>query len=622
MNEKAPETTLDPSETEELVPQDDAIIGHALRRSAQVAAVLLLVVGALYFLLTREPPKPAEQKIKPAAPEAPPVQAAELPSIPFRDITREAGIGFVHESGATGEKLLPESMGGGAAFFDYDSDGDADLLLVSGASWPGASKKNAGRTTLYQNDGKGQFRDVTGEAGLAALGGIYGMGAAIGDFDADGYPDIFLTALGKNRLLKNRGGKSFEDVTAKMGVAGAEDEWSTSASFADFDGDRDLDLFVANYVLWSRQIDLELDYRLVGVGRAYGPPVNYKGQHARLYRNDGGSFADVSKEAGVQILNRATGVPVAKALGVLPVDVEGDGDLDLLVANDTTQNFLFENQGKGVFTERGEETGIAYGRAGESTGAMGIDGGHYRNDRDLGIAIGNFANEMTSLYISQGNASLFSDESISDGIGAPSRVPLKFGMLFADFDLDGRLDLLQTNGHLETEIAQVDPSQTYEQAAQLFWNAGSGGKATFVELKSDHLGDLVKPIVGRGSAFADIDGDGDLDVVMTQVGRAPLLLRNDLAAGANFLRLRLADPKSANRDAIGARVVVEAGGVRQERQVMPTRSYLSQSELPLTFGLGKTAKVDSVKVIWPDGQEQTLDAASYALGRENRVERQ
>jgi hypothetical protein len=620
MSEKTPHTILDPNETEELVPQDDAIIGHAMRRSAQVAGVLLLVVGALYFLLTREPPKPAEQKIKPAAPEAPAAKTAELPSIPFRDITGEAGIAFVHESGATGEKLLPESMGGGAAFLDYDGDGDQDLLLVSGASWPGAAKKS-GRTALYQNDGKGRFRDVTAEAGLGAAAGTYGMGVAVGDYDADGYPDFYLTALGKNRLFKNRGGKGFEDVTGKMGVAGGEDEWSTSAAFADFDRDGDLDLFVANYVLWSREIDLELDYRLVGVGRAYGPPVNYKGQHARLFRNDGAGFADVSKEAGVQVLNKATGVAVAKALGVLPVDIEGDADLDILVANDTTQNFLFVNDGKGVFEERGEEAGIAYGRAGESTGAMGIDGGHYRNDRDLGIAIGNFANEMTSLYISQGNASLFSDEAISDGVGAPSRLPLKFGMLFADFDLDGRLDLLQTNGHLETEIAQVDPSQTYAQPAQFFWNAGPGARATFVELKGDHLGDLVKPIVGRGSAFADIDGDGDLDVVMTQVGRAPLLLRNDLAAGANFLRLRLADPKSANRDAIGARVTIEAGGVRQERQVMPTRSYLSQSEPTLTFGLGKIAKVDSVKVIWPDGKEETLDPAAYALGRENRVER-
>lgn len=607
----------DTTESEELVPQDDAIIGHAMKRSAQVLGILLLVAGGIFFFLSREPDQRAEQKIQPAPPQDLAAKAVELPKLPFKDVTREAGITWTHETGATGEKLLPESMGGGAAFFDYDADGDADLLLVSGSTWPHAKGPAKGASALYQNDGQGHFRDVTAAAGLKT--GFYGMGAAVGDYDADGYPDLFITALGKNHLYHNRGGR-FEDVTAQMGVAGADDDWSTAAAFADFDGDGDLDLFVGNYVKWSRQIDFDLDYRLTGVGRAYGPPNNYLGQNARLYRNDGATFADVSEQAGVQVKNKATGVPVAKTLGILPVDLDGDLDLDLVVANDTTQNFLFENQGKGVFLERGEEMGLAYGRNGEATGAMGVDAGRYRNDRELGIAIGNFANEMTSLYISQGNATLFADEAIPEGVGAPSRVALKFGMLFADFDLDGRLDLLQTNGHLETDIQKVDPSQTYEQAAQLFWNAGPDGKATFVELKQD-LGDLTKPIVGRGSAFADIDGDGDLDVVMTQAGRAPVLLRNDQAGGHHFLRLRLHDAAAKNRDAIGARVVLEAGGLRQERQVMPTRSYLSQSELAVTFGLGSVAKVDALKVIWPDGKEEQLDPAAYPLDRANPVER-
>ena len=603
-------------ENEELVPQDDAIIGLALRRSAQALAILLLIAGGIFFFLSRTPAPREEKKIAAAAPEKVAVKAPELPQLPFRDITREAGIDWRHENGARGEKLLPESMGGGAAFCDYDGDGDADLLLVSGSNWPGAPA--AGSSALYQNDGHGKFRDVTAAAGLKTH--FYGMGVAAGDYDGDGRVDLYLTAVGKNHLYRNLGGR-FEDVTAKMGVAGGDDEWSTGAAFADFDGDGDLDLFVGNYVRWSRQIDLELDYRLQGLGRAYGPPVNYQGQHARLFRNDGEKFTDVSAAAGLEVVNKATGVPVAKALGVLPIDIEGDGDLDVMVANDTTQNFLFENQGKGTFVERGEEMGLAYGRNGEATGAMGVDAGHYRNDTSLGIVIGNFANEMTSLYITQGDASLFADEAIPEGIGAPSRVALKFGVLFADFDLDGRLDLVQTNGHLENDIERVDPSQTYEQAAQFFWNAGPDARQTFVELAKEHLGDLARPIVGRASALADIDGDGDLDLVMTQTGRAPLLLRNELPAGPSWLRLRLSDPKSRNRDAIGARVVLEAGGVRQERQVMPTRSYLSQSELTLTFGLGKAQKIDQLRVIWPDGQEEQLDPAAFPLGRDHRLER-
>jgi len=617
---QAPQDSPNPSaEGEELVPQDDAIIGLAFRRSVQVLAVLLLLGGALFFYLRRAPEERAEQKIEKTAPQAVPAKALELPTLPFHDITREAGISWVHENGATGEKLLPESMGGGAAFFDYDNDGDADLLLVSGNHWPhsGPSGKPA-HSALYQNDGHGHFRDVTAEVGLQT--NFYGMGVAVGDFDADGFEDLYLTAVGKNHLYRNRGGR-FEEVTDKMGVAGLDEEWSTAAAFADFDGDGDLDLFVGNYVLWSRQIDLEQDYRLQGVGRAYGPPANYQGQNARLFRNDGERFTDVSAAAGIDISNKATGVPVAKTLGALPLDLEGDGDLDIMVANDTTQNFLFENEGKGTFRERGEEMGLAHGRSGEATGAMGVDAGHYRNDGELGIAIGNFANEMTSLFTSQGEATLFADESIPEGIGAPSRRTLKFGMLFADFDLDGRLDLVQTNGHLETEIHSVDPSQTYEQAAQFFWNAGPDARQTFAELTAEQVGDLARPIVGRASAYADIDGDGDLDLIMTQTGRAPLLLRNDLAPGVHFLRLRLHDGKSKNRAAIGARVFLEAGGVRQERQVMPTRSYLSQSELTLTFGLGRQTEVQSLRVIWPDGQEEALDPAAFPLGRDNVVER-
>jgi hypothetical protein len=345
---------------------------------------------------------------------------------------------------------------------------------------------------------------------------------------------------------------------------------------------------------------------LTGVGKAYGPPVNYAGTHSSLYRNNGdGTFDDVSAEAGIQISNPATGVPVGKALGVAPVDIDRDGWIDLLIANDTVQNFFFHNQQDGSFEETGEIYGLAYGRNGEATGAMGLDSAYYRNDNELGFAIGNFANEMTSLYISQGDPTLFADESIGEGIGAPTRTKLSFGTLLFDYDLDGRLDLLQTNGHLESEINTVDPSQTYEQASQLFWNAGPEQRQTFVPVDGGTTGDLSQQIVGRGSAIADIDADGDLDLVLTQVGKTPLLLRNDQSIGNNWLRIHL-QGQNGRQSAIGAWVTLVSNGVTQRRQVMPTRSYLSQSELPLTFGLGTATSIDSINITWPDGEEQTV----------------
>ncbi|MGB6366421.1 MAG: CRTAC1 family protein, partial [Thermoanaerobaculia bacterium] len=378
------------------------------------------------------------------------------------------------------------------------------------------------------------------------------------------------------------------------------------AAFFDYDNDGDLDLFVCNYVRWSKEIDFEVDFRLTGVGRAYGPPFNYEGAFSYLYRNNGdGTFTDVSAESGIQVRNEATGVPVGKALGVLPIDVDLDGWIDILVANDTVQNFLFHNLGDGTFEEAGAYWGIAFGRNGEATGAMGVDAGYYRNDAELGFAIGNFANEMTSLYISQGDPTLFSDEAIGEGVGAPTRTMLSFGVLFFDYDLDGRLDLLQANGHLEGEINTVDPSQTYEQSSLLFWNAGPEQRQGFIPVATESTGDLATPVVGRGSAVADIEGDGDQDVVITQVARAPLLLRNDNELDHHWIRLKLVgDPP--NLDALGARVELVAGGITQRRQLMPTRSYLSQSELTITFGLGKNDRVDKLRIYWPDGSEQQL----------------
>ena len=455
---------------------------------------------------------------------------------------------------------------------------------------------------LYRNDGRGRFADVAEEVGLDAR--LQGMGVAVGDVDGDAHQDVFLSAVGPNALYRFDGSR-YRDATAEAGVAGDPEEWSTSAAFFDADRDGDLDLFVGNYVRWSRAIDLAVDYRLVGVGRAYGPPTNFEARHSYYYRNEGGGrFAERSAEAGLRALNPATGGPVGKTLGLAPADVDGDGWMDLFVANDTVQNFLFHNRGDGTFEEIGSLSGVAYGRDGNATGAMGADSGLYRDDGQLGFAVGNFSGEMTSLFVAQAGRSHYTDEAIVEGIGSPSRLSLSFGLFFFDYDLDGRLDLLQANGHLEEEIHTVQLSQHYRQPAQLFWNAGPEHRATFAAVPAETTGDLSRPIVGRGSSYADVDGDGDLDVILMQSHGAPLLLRNDQLTGHAWLRVRVEDPPGGT--AIGAWVEVTADGHLQRRQVMPTRSYLSQVERTLTFGLGPAARVESVRVTWPDGVEREL----------------
>ncbi|HUS36082.1 MAG TPA: CRTAC1 family protein [Verrucomicrobiae bacterium] len=587
-------------EEEDVSTYDDATIGRAFKFSLIAFVALLAVGGAIFVILKRKPAPPAPKVTALAAPVAQTFEKIEVPAVSFKDATAEAGITFKHNNGAYGEKLLPETMGGGAAFLDYDNDGDQDLLFVNGTSWPGKIPAGKKQTTaaLYQNDGKGHFIDVTSGSGLDAP--IYGMGAAVGDYDRDGKIDVLITAVGGARLFHNLGGGKFKDETASAGVGGNENDWSTAATFFDMDNDGDLDLYVGNYVRWSPEIDREVGYKLVGVGRAYGQPMNFEGALPHLYRNEGnGKFSEIAEAAGLHVKNAATGVPAAKTLGVVAVDVDNDGFMDLIVANDTVQNHLFQNQKNGTFKEVGATAGIAFDSYGATRGAMGIDAARYRDDAEMGIAIGNFANEMTALYVSQGRALSFADESITEGIGPVSRLPLKFGVQFFDYDLDGRLDLLTCNGHLEEEISKVQASQKYAQSAQLFWNCGPTKKGCFIPVEQNKAGaDLFKPIVGRGSAYADIDGDGDLDVLLLQTGGAPMLLRNDQALKNNWLRLKLVG-KTGNLDAIGAWVEVKAGGKTMQRHVTATRSYLSQSELPVTIGLGDAQTVESIKITWP-----------------------
>lgn len=583
------------------------MIGRSFRRSLIVFGLLAASAGSLVWFLNRPPAAPPRRETPLTSPTLPTPGGTPFPDARFTDITAASGLDFTHFNGATGDKLLPETMGGGVACLDFDNDGAQDLLLINAAAWPWAKLSEAKPPTmaLYRNDGSGKFFDATANSGLDVS--FYGMGAAVGDYDNDGRTDVFITGVGECRLFHNLGGGKFADVTALAGVGGSTNDWSTSAAWVDYDNDGDLDLFVCHYVRWSRAIDFEVDYKLTGIGRAYGPPMNFEGTFPALYRNEGGgTFTDVSAAAGVQVKNPATGRPMAKSLSVAPVDVDNDGWIDLVVANDTVQNFLFRNQRNGTFEEIGSRSGLAFDAYGAARGAMGIDAARFRNDDALGIAIGNFANEMNALYVSQRDPLVFADEAITEGVGPASRLLLKFGMFFFDYDLDGRLDVLTANGHLEEEIHKVQQSQSYRQPAQLFWNRGDRRGMSFAPVPAEKCGpDLFKPIVGRGSAFADFDGDGDLDVVLTQIGGPPLLLRNDQALNHHWLRLKLVGKKS-NRDAIGAWVKVRVGRETLSRQVMPTRSYLSQSELPVTFGLGAASRVDEVTILWPGGAEQKL----------------
>jgi enediyne biosynthesis protein E4 len=558
---------------------------------------------------------------KPAAPVRPTaVKAEALPTVKFVDITQDAGIKFVHHNGAFGTKLLPETMGSGVAFLDYDGDGDQDLFFVNSSPWPGHDVKPAPTQALYRNDGKGHFDDVTKEAGLDKT--FYGQGVAVGDYDNDGDPDLYVTAIGGGYLFRNDGKGHFEDVTRASSARGPNG-WLTGAAFLDIENDGDLDLFIGNYITWTPEIDKVQGFQLTGIGRAYGPPTSFNGSLCALLRNDGGVFTDISEPAGIHVRTPDLKVPVGKSLGVAPFDADGDGLVDIAVANDTVQNFFFHNKGEGKFEEISIRSGVAFDQSGLPRGGMGVDWGAFMNDDRLGLAVGNFANEMTALYVCDQPASLvFSDLANLYGLGAPTQPPLKFGLFFFDYDLDGRLDLLSANGHLEPEISKVQASETYEQPIQLFWNSGKAGNMLFLLVKPENAGpDLFRPIVGRGTAYADIDGDGDLDVIVAINNGPARLFRNDGGNKNHWIRLELTgDGKASNRDALGAKVELKSGEMVCRRQLFPAKSYLSSVEHTLTFGLGKLEHAEEVKITWPSGKVSTL--SNLEAGRSYRVDEQ
>ena len=628
------------SDGDELIDEeerDDAVIGTAIRYSLIALLLIAVTTGAVVGYRYFRRPAPVLAEPKPI--ELPTIReeiAQELPKLPWSDITESSGIRFVHHNGAAGEKLLPETMGGGCGFLDYDGDGDQDILFVNSKPWQHDLKKlaenasdgaNLPTLALYQNDGSGAFKDVTEEVGLNIS--LFGQGCAFGDYDNDGDVDIFVSAVaenlspgvtlasdstgdakrGPNRLFRNDDGK-FVDATEAAGVAGGIDDWSSSCGWFDYDNDGDLDLWVCNYVQWSREFDLAQNFRLTGGQRAYGRPQAFGGSYSRLYENKGeGKFEEVSEKAGLRINAPTTGTPLAKSLGLTFHDFDADGKLDVLIANDTVQNNLFRNFGDGTFREIAAIAGVAFDAEGNARGAMGLDVACVRDDpRCACIAIGNFANEMTAFYVSAPNSLVFSDQAVANGLGPSTRLFLTFGVFFFDADLDGWEDVFHANGHLEEEIAKVQASQTYKQAPQLFWNAGPDSPTEFVSLPASSTGEaLPKPIVGRGAAYADIDGDGDLDVLIAATGDKPRLLRNDQQLNNQSLRLKLrGNGSTTNRDAIGTKVELTLGSGRKITKVVnPTKSYLSQVELPLTFGLGKDP-VKSIQITWTDGKSQTL----------------
>jgi enediyne biosynthesis protein E4 len=529
--------------------------------------------------------------------------AAEDPPAPARfvDVTEKAGIGFNHVNGAFGKKYLPETMGSGCAFFDFDSDGDQDILLVNSTSWPGAPAGRAATAALYRNRGNGTFEDVTRGSGFDRP--IYGMGVAIGDYDADGDPDVYLTALGPNLLLRNDGNGKFTDVTAAAGVG--DDGFGSSATWLDYDNDSDLDLFLLNYVQWSPETDIYCS--LDGKTKSYCTPESYDGASPVLYRNEGkGKFTDVTREAGLHN-------PRGKGLGVAALDFDQDGHLDLAVANDTQPNNLYKNDGKGKFTDTGVLAGIAFSESGVARGAMGIDAGDYDGSGRESLVIGNFSNEMISLYHNEGRE-FFIDAAPVSEVGRASLLTLAFGAFFFDFDLDGLLDIFIANGHVENDIQAVQQRVTYAQPPHLFRNLG---QSKFRDVAKEVGPDLGRPVVARGAAYGDIEGDGDLDLLVSTNGGRAYLYRNDLTAPGSWIGFRLQGTAS-NRDGIGARIRVTAGGKTQTSTLKSATGYLSQNQLPVIFGLGNAAAVEKVDIRWPSGATQNVPGP--APGRIHFVE--
>jgi len=522
-------------------------------------------------------------------------------TVQFTDVTAAAGIHFTHNAGRSGKKYLPETVGAGCAFFDFDGDGWPDILLINGKDFtPGGRKTTA---ALYHNNHNGTFTDVTKGSGLDVE--IYGLGVAIADYDNDGRDDVYITALEGDHLFHNEGNGKFRDVTQAAGIRNAN--FGTSAAWLDYDRDGKVDLFVANYVEWTAKGDKFCS--LDGSTKSYCTPETYKGTRSRLYHNLGnGRFEDVTEKAGL-------GDATSKSLGVTVLDYNNDGWPDLFVANDTQPNKLYRNLGNGAFKEEAVAAGVAYGDDGVARGAMGADAGDYDRSGRPHVLVGNFSNQMLGLYHNEGNG-LFVDEAPASTVGRGSLLSNTFGVFFFDYDLDGYPDILAVNGHIEDQIGRVQPKISYQEPPLLFRNLGN---RRFDNVSSKVGTAFTKALVARGAAYADFDHDGDLDVLISTNNGPAVLLRNDGGNRNHWLSVRLAGTKS-NRDGIGAVVRVESVGGKQWNMVRSGSSYCSQSDLALTFGLGADATAN-VDVVWPSGAKQqfrNVHANQRVLIDENR----
>ena len=526
-----------------------------------------------------------------------PVKQAALSTRPtgpvrFVDVTRAAGIHFRHHSGAFGKKYLPETMGSGVCAIDFDGDGWQDILFVNSTDWPdhqGAPSTAA----LYHNNQDGTFTDVTTASGLGIS--MYGMGCAVGDFDNDGRDDVYITGLGGNHLFRNIDGHRFRDVTAHAGVK--DPGFATGAVWFDYDNDGKLDLFVAHYIDWSLQTDQSCS--LDGKNKSYCTPELYKGQSGTLFHNRGdGTFEDVSKKAGIAD-------PTSKALGVVSVDYDDDGWMDLLVTNDTQPNKLYRNNHNGTFSDTAFSAGVAFSDAGKARAGMGADAADYDGSGKQSLLIGNFTNESIALYHNDGGG-LFTDNAPQAGVGPISAKSLTFSAFFFDYDLDGLPDIFASNGHVADDIQVLQPTLGYAELPLLFHNKGAGH---FEDVSGKIGAPFRQPIVGRGAAYLDYDNDGDLDLVLTTSNGPAKLLRNEGGNSNDVLRVKLVGTRS-NRDGIGAKVrVLLPGGRSLVQTVRSGSSYLSQSELPVSFGLGRPAedKVVRLNIAWPSGRRESVD---------------
>ncbi len=508
-------------------------------------------------------------------------------SVQFVDVTTEAGITFKHVNGASDQKFYLETMGAGAAFLDYDNDGDLDLYIVNGAPLPGFEMDTPPTNVLYQNDGNGGFVETTKQAGVGGVG--YGMGCVAADYDNDGDTDLYVTNFGKNVLYQNNGDGTFSDMTIHAGVGNGE-KWSSSCAFLDYNHDGNLDLYVVNYLDYD--VTTDQDWFDPRGRRIYSNPQVYAGVSDTLYRSNGdGTFTDVTRQTGVY---NKTG----KGLGVTCGDYDNDGRIDIYVANDTTPNFLYRNSGNGRFVDIGPFAGAAYNEHGVAEGGMGVDFGDYNNDGSLDIFVTNFSNETNTLYHNTADGALVDFTNIA-GLGEVSFLKLAFGTKFFDANNDGALDLFIANGHLyPTESDALE----YAQTDQFFLNTGEGGFVDASEQSGEHFSVRM---VGRGAAFGDYDNDGDTDIFVVNLNQEGVLLRNEGGNEHNWLAIKTVGVTS-NRDGIGARVEVVAGSRSQIKEVQAGSSYLSGHDLRLIFGLGTEIEAETVKITWPSGAEQTL----------------